>query len=146
MSDILHRIRTQAPLDRVLAAITTEKGLKTWWTDDTTAQPEPGFVNIFRFVGGTVEFHFKVDEIGNKRVAWTCLRGDKVPEEWVGTHAAFDLEPTEDGGTLIDFAHRDWKSAEGEFATCNTVWGELMHRLRDCAEGKPTRPYFVRAG
>lgn len=97
---------------------------------------------MFRFGGGAVEFHFTVDTLSKDRVAWTCLAAPKTPDEWVSTRVEFDLRPRKDGGTLLSFAHRGWRSAEGELPQCNTVWGELMHRLKAAAEGAPRGPYF----
>ena len=142
MSDILHRITIDAPAEKILPAITTAEGFRKWWTDDCDAVPKVGSVNIFRFHGGAVEFHFRVDELSPTRVAWTSLAAPKVPEEWVGTHVAFDLSPADNGGTLLRFGHREWGSTEGEFPACNTVWGDLMHRLKESVEGKPRGPYF----
>ncbi|MGH9367503.1 MAG: SRPBCC family protein [Thermoanaerobaculia bacterium] len=142
MTDILHRISADAPSDGILKAITTAEGFRKWWTDDCAAVPEVGSVNIFRFDGGAIEFHFRVDELTPNRVAWTCLAAPKVPEEWVGTRATFDLEPSKAGGTLVRFGHLGWRSTDGEFPACNTVWGDLMHRLKEYAEGRPRGPYF----
>lgn len=139
--DILHQISVRAPPQQVLAAVTTQAGLQSWWTASCTVKPEIGFINVFRFHQGEVEFHFRVDEQTPTHVAWTCVRAAKVPEEWVDTRLTFDLSAN-DGGTLLRFAHRGWRSIEGGYVDCNTVWGALMHRLWSRAEGKPTEPYF----
>ena len=47
-----------------------------------------------------------------------------------------------ENGTLVSFGHRGWRRADGAMAPCNTVWGALMHRLRDYAEGVGRGPYF----
>jgi hypothetical protein len=70
------------------------------------------------------------------------VEGPKAPGEWPGTRITAELAPAE-GGTRLRFAHRGWVSAEGAFAMCNTTWGELMHRLRDTAEGKGRGPLFA---
>jgi len=142
MPDILHRISISAPPERVRDAVVTTAGLRSWWTDDADARDTVGQVNHFGFAGGAVEFPFRIDEMGGARVAWTCLDGPKVPAEWVGTRLTFDLEP-QGSGTLLRFAHRGWRSVEGDLPQCNTVWGELMHRLKASAEGRPRGPYVV---
>jgi uncharacterized protein YndB with AHSA1/START domain len=142
MTDILHRITIDAPPDRILPALTTTEGFHRWWTDDCAAVPRAGTVNAFRFHGGDVEFLFRVDELSDRRVAWTCIEGERVPAEWVGTRITFDLSPGDGGTTVLRFGHLGWRSTEGEFPACNTVWGDLMHRLKACAEGNPRGPYF----
>jgi uncharacterized protein YndB with AHSA1/START domain len=144
MADILHRIPISAPGAKILPLITTSDGFRAWWTDDVEAKPEKGTIDRFRFHGGAVEFPFRVDEVSPSRVSMTCVEGPKVPAEWVGTRLAFDLLPAEAGGTDLRFAHSNWREADSNYMICNTTWGELMHRLRDAAEGKPRGPYFER--
>ena len=145
MSDILHRIPIDARPEKVLPIVSTTAGLKSWWTDDCEAEPRVGFVDVFRFDGGAVEFHFRVDEIGPGHVAWTCVDAPKVPPEWVGTRITFDWSSGKTGGSVLRFGHGNWRSVDGEFPACNTVWGELMHRLKESAEGRPRGPYFTSA-
>ena len=140
--DILHRITIDAPPEAILPAITTEKGFREWWTSDCEAVPAVGTVNHFRFHGGSIEFPFRVDELSPRRVAWTCLPGPKAPPEWVGTRVTFDLFGAPEDRTVLSFAHRDWPNADGDLPQCNTVWGDLMHRLKAAAEGHPRGPYF----
>ena len=105
MPDILHRITVKAAPDAVFAAVTTAEGLRSWWTKSSRAEPQEGSVFVFGFEGGSVEFHFRVDElVDNKRTAWTCVAAPKVPDEWVDTRVTFDLEPTDDGATVVSFA------------------------------------------
>lgn len=49
MPDMLHEVIIDAPPNSVYEAITTEKGLKSWWTADTEATPEPKSVAVFGF-------------------------------------------------------------------------------------------------
>jgi uncharacterized protein YndB with AHSA1/START domain len=138
MSDILHRITIAAPTERVFEAITTSEGLRRWWTADSTAEPRVGSVAVFGFGNRATVFRMRIEElIPGKRVAWICL-GDN--EEWQGTRLALDLTPTADGGTNLRFGHREWRSVDGGYATCNTTWGHLMHYLKAYAEGNASTP------
>lgn len=141
MTDLLHQIRVAASPAAVFAAITTTEGLSNWWASGADAAPTIGNVNVFRFDGGTVEFHFMVLELTADWTRWKCLPAQKVPAEWVETELTFKLVPAGDE-TLVNFAHRGWRRADGAMAPCNTVWGALMHRLRDYAEGNGRGPYF----
>ena len=140
-ADILHQVHVRAVPQRVLAAVTTQPGVRSWWTASCDVKPEIGFVNVLRFNNGAVEFHFRVDEQTPRRVAWTCVRAPKVPDEWVDTRLTFELAE-QDSGTKLRFGHRGWRSTEGAYAECNTVWAELMRRIGSHAEGKATQPYF----
>ena len=142
MPDSLHEIPVRADPQSVFDAWTTSEGLSSWWTKDSRAASEPGEVNVFVFDGGSVEFHFRIDEqVPGKRVRWTGVQADNMPNEWVGTRIEVDLEPSDDG-TRLRFGHVGWKSAEGMYCVCNTTWGELMYRLRDHCEGTGRGPLF----
>lgn len=141
--DSLHEITIAAPSSGVFNAWTTEEGLRGWWTADAAAPRASGEQYVFRFDGGRVAFHFRVDEeVAGERVLWTGVDGPGMPSEWVGTRIDVRLTPASDGRTRMRFAHRDWRSVEGAYCACNTTWGELMYRLRDWCEGRPRGPLF----
>jgi uncharacterized protein YndB with AHSA1/START domain len=140
MAEMLHEIQIEAFPDKVFKALTTEEGLKSWWTADTEAKPRVGGVAVFGFFNRSIVFKMRIDRLEpDKLIKWTC-EGDW--EEWIGTKLQFDLE-LGDGGTLVRFSHSGWRSTEGVFAKCNTTWGALMVRLKDYCEGKTPGPFFT---
>jgi len=42
MADMSHQVYIDAPPDKVYQAISTQEGLKSWWTIDTEAEPRVG--------------------------------------------------------------------------------------------------------
>jgi hypothetical protein len=74
-----------------------------------------------------------------QRAEWLCESG----QEWTGTRLVFDTT-SKNGGTMLRFAQADWKAETDYFVSCNTTWGELMFRLKACAEGKAPGPLFTR--
>ncbi|MEN8264105.1 MAG: SRPBCC domain-containing protein [Nitrospirota bacterium] len=140
MYDIRHEIIIDAPADKVSRAITTQEGLRSWWTADSTVQEKAGSVAVFKFLNGSVIFRMRIDElVPGKKVSWTCL-GD--PEEWKGTKLVFSLELTDNRGTNLNFIHSGWRSVEGDYPLCNTTWGHLMYILKEYAEGGSPGPMF----
>jgi predicted ester cyclase/uncharacterized protein YndB with AHSA1/START domain len=139
----VHEIGIHAPADVVFDLLSTQAGLSRWWTDAVIAAPTLGHVNRFAFGGGSVEMPFRVDgHEAPTSLAWTCIEGDRVPPEWVGTRIVATLMPQADGTTRLRFAHEGWRPDAKSFALCNTTWGELMHRLRDVAGGRQPGPHF----
>jgi uncharacterized protein YndB with AHSA1/START domain/ketosteroid isomerase-like protein len=137
-----HQLRIAAPPERVFDLLTTESGLRRWWTASTAATPEPGAVLRFGFDGDTVMMHFRVDRHDRARaLTWTCVDNPKSPREWVDTKIVAELEPDGDG-TVLRFGHIGWAKDDGALPLCNTTWGALMHRLRDAAEGRDRGPLF----
>jgi uncharacterized protein YndB with AHSA1/START domain len=139
MADMLHQIGIDALPRAVLAALTTEAGLRAWWTADSVARPELGSVAEFGFGNRATVFRMRVAELSDTRVMWECL-GDH--DEWRGTRLTWDLA-REGEGTVLRFRHGGWRSDQGWFALCNTTWGELLHRLKAHAEGRAPGPLFT---
>ena len=137
MSDILHSIPIAAPPETVFPLVATAQGLARWWAEDVSESD--GAVELGFFKRQT-SYRFRPQGHQAPRHAeWLCETG----QEWSGTRLVFDLEPSA-AGTLLRFTHADWRAATPYFTSCNTVWGELMFRLRSEAEGKPRGPLFLR--
>lgn len=140
MAEMLHEIEIDAPPERIFHALTTEAGLKSWWTADAVAKPEAGAVAEFGFNNRAVVFRMRIQELQRpRRVLWECM-GDV--DEWKGTNLLWQMEPTETG-TKVKFQHAGWLSDGGMFAMCNSTWGALMWRLKEYAEGRSQTPLFA---
>ena len=139
MPNILHQIQINSTPEHVFDLIVSSEGLRSWWTHDVEAEPVEGSVAVFGFNERATVLRMRIEElVAGRRVKWTCM-GD--PDEWERTEVEFHLAPKE-GGVLLHFAHRGWRSLGGEYAKCNTTWGGLMHRLKAAAEGQIPGPLF----
>lgn len=139
MPDLNHEVEINASPEKVYDAITTQKGLRSWWTGDSVAEPRVGSVAEFGFYKRAILFRMRIDVLTpGKRVVWACL-GDH--DEWKGTHLTWDISQ-KDGKSTLRFVHGGWRAASGFSASCNSTWGELMYRLKDYAEGKSPGPHW----
>jgi uncharacterized protein YndB with AHSA1/START domain len=133
MVDIKHYITIKKPASVVYKAVTEQQGLASWWTTDTIAKAEIGFINEFRFGD---RYHDKmkiINLVPGKKVLWECIYGH---EEWLGTKLIFDLEAKENH-TILRFSHGNWREVTDFYAICNTIWGQFLHSLKDyCETGK----------
>ncbi len=92
MIRIDHRFETTATAARFREALCTSEGVKGWWSRDCDIAGHVGGVHELRFQKGDrqVTMRFRVDVIGNERVAWTCTEnGNPV---WVGTTLEWRLK------------------------------------------------------
>ena len=141
MTDILHRVGIKAPVARVYDALATVDGIAGWWTRETSGVSTPG---------GKIDLAFSAPDgrrIGGMQMQVVALEPGKAvhwrfevgPDDWIGTHAVFDL--AEDGDyTIVRFRHRDWREA-GEFTEhCSTKWATFLLSLRDLVETGRGRP------
>lgn len=139
MPELLHEIAIEAPPEKVYPAVATQKGLRGWWTADTTAEEQVGGKAEFGFDKRTLVFRMTIEELAPpKHVVWSC-HGDH--EEWKGTKLIWDIAAS-DEGSVLRFRHANWKERSSFFATCNSTWGELMYRLKAYAEGKNPGPHW----
>jgi len=140
MPDIRHLIQIKAAPASVFPLVSTARGFGLWWTADTrdVVAPQPGVE--LRFPGGTTLYRIRAETfLPPTQAAWTCETG----REWTGTQLIFLLSP-EAAGTTLRFVHGDWQEETDYFLSCNTVWGELLFRLKAQAEGRGPGPLFGR--
>jgi uncharacterized protein YndB with AHSA1/START domain len=139
MAEMHHEIQITTASDKVYQALTTQAGLRSWWTADSHAEPRVGSTAEFGFNKKSVVFKMRIDELTpGQRVVWSCV-GDH--DEWRGTKLTWDISH-KDGVTTLRFNHNNWRSATDFFASCNSTWGMLMYRLKDAVEGKSPGPYW----
>jgi hypothetical protein len=77
--------------------------------------------------------------IPDQEVLMSC-RGDHP--EWSGTTLTWRIERDGDGITLR-FTHGGWKAMAPFCASCNSMWGQLMFRLKGFVEGRHPGPQWI---
>ncbi|VAW56484.1 hypothetical protein MNBD_GAMMA07-1576 [hydrothermal vent metagenome] len=137
MVDIIHRIGIAGSVNDVYKALTTDKGLSTWWTTDTVGAGKVGSIIAFRFGGGGPDFEvaeLKKDSL----VRWK--HSGEMPEPWMGTEISFQLSPG-DNQTYLLFVHSNWKTTSEFMAHCSTKWALFLMSLKDAIETGKGRPF-----
>lgn len=137
MKTIIHKLRINAPVEKVYKALTTQEGLAGWWTPEAKAQPEVGSILRFSF-GPTYFKEMKVEELKPQRkVKWLCIKGY---EDWLETTVNFELETHKDGTSLF-FHHDGWKEYSEGFAVCSYDWAIFLRSLKFLCETGKGFPY-----
>ena len=141
-ADLIHRININAPADKIYRALTTEEGIRGWWTTDVKMDGQAGGKAIFGFENHSIVFQMRIDELkASSLVRWTCVENNSP--DWIGTSQEFLLEPQTDAGVLLKFCHGGWKSGGDHCYYCNTTWGHLLVTLKRYAEEGVKNPYFI---
>jgi uncharacterized protein YndB with AHSA1/START domain len=141
-ADILHAVEIEASPEAVFEAVSTQKGLASFWTSDCDAEPEVGSEARFGFPAAPVDQRVRIEALEpGRRVAWTAL-GD-FPN-WEGTTLYWEMEPAQ-AGTSFLFRHGGWSDdyPEREWASVNWVWGQVVGRLKGYAETEKPQPFFA---
>jgi uncharacterized protein YndB with AHSA1/START domain len=129
---IKHLFHIDAPKEKVFEALTTIKGLGSWWTAQTSGDASKGGTIQFRF--GEVGPDMKVTGLKpNESVNWECIAS---PHGWTGNTLSFNLDENE-GKTRVRFSHDGFKEADDLYAICSFSWGRFMESLRQyCQAGE----------
>lgn len=137
MVNIDHEIKIQASPEKIFKAFSNLDELKAWHTRYIDGNPELNGILSFKGTEKPV-FLWKVVQFEpNKLVAWECIQG---PGDSVGTKAIYTLSKTEDNRTLVELSHTSWPDQKGNFRKCNTLWGILLHHLKNYVETGKAEP------
>jgi len=144
MPSIHFRRTVDASPDAVYQALATQEGLAGNWTDQLEVPEETGGVARFGFGpdwAKTLEVRIDALDPGH-RVEWTPVVG--FPG-WIGTSISWELEPAEDGGTVVHFRHGGWpeEAADAEMAMCGYTWAMIIDRLGRQVDRGERAPYFT---
>jgi uncharacterized protein YndB with AHSA1/START domain len=140
MADLSHQVPIDAPAAKVYAAIATQNGMRNWWTADTQMEERTGGKAEFGFDKRGMVFRMDIKALESaKRVVMQC-HGDHP--EWNGTTLTWTMD-SEDGKTVVRFIHSGWEGVTDFCASCNSMWGNLMYRLKGYVEGRDPGPQWT---
>jgi uncharacterized protein YndB with AHSA1/START domain len=130
-----------ADRDRVRRALTTEEGIRGWWSVRTDG-PDGDADGQLRVSFPDVEQPFELEMTRNEtdRVDWTV---GAYPPWWAGTTVRWDLSDNPDRpGTRLLFSHRDYDPSNPVIPIVTPAWAQIIVRLKQYAETGSPRPYF----
>jgi uncharacterized protein YndB with AHSA1/START domain len=136
MANICHTFSTNAPREKVMAALTTLEGLQGWWTETTSGDPAKGGEIYFRF-GEHGRIDVTVEENKDGFVLWRVI---DAADDWIGTHLEFKIVDDK-GQNRMMFRHTGWGEEAPFFHHCSTKWATFLLSMRDMVEGGTGRPY-----
>ena len=139
MPDIKMAVAIDASPEKVFPLCATPHGFSSWWAADVTENA--GVVDLGFFKRATLYRLELLRSLEAREVEWRVLSG----QEWAGTRILFELTPNK-AGTVLRFAHADWKAETDYFSMCTATWGELIFRLKAAAEGRERGPLFSADG
>jgi uncharacterized protein YndB with AHSA1/START domain len=140
MTDLHFNVPINAAPAKIYGAIATESGMQGWWTRDTRMEPKVGGSAEFGFDRRAMVFRMRIDALDpSLKVRMSCA-GDHP--EWAGTTLEWQIEPA-GSGAVLKFDHRGWRDATDFCASCNTMWGNLMFRLKAFVETGRASPQWT---
>ena len=129
--DSIHQVGIKATPEAIYAALTEQDGIKSWWSEHTTAEAVPNAVNEVSFYGGMAVFKLRNTKLkAGEKVVWSVEGG---PPPWMNTEISWEMSPGDGpmtGQTVVDFAHRGLELPEKPFGNVNFTWGWYLTSLK----------------
>ena len=129
---------------QIFKALTESRGLASFWTTDSVAEPKEGSVAVLSF--GRARLEMKVDELDEaKRVAWTCVNDFPMdPYCWEGTTVTWSLDEQDGDQTTVLLEHGNWPTDLSQSAVASTAfnWALILKALKSYVETGEPQPVF----
>ena len=137
MKTIHHVFEIASPREDVYAALTTSRGLASWWTTQVEAETAVGGIVDFTF-GGDFNPDMRITELRpGETVRWRCVAGH---EPWTDNDFSFELEPTTAGTRVRFWQQYARELSDDDYGVYNFNWGYYLESLRlvgETGQGKP---------
>jgi uncharacterized protein YndB with AHSA1/START domain len=131
----------------VYQALSTQQGLRGWWTEICDVPDKVGGLATFRF--GATHKVMRIDRLEPEReVRWHCVEADiEAPgiekrDEWLGTDIVFRLSRRGSGETVLDVEHIGLVPSLQCYAICNSGWDYFLASLKAFVGGGKATPFL----
>jgi uncharacterized protein YndB with AHSA1/START domain len=145
MTHYRRQVDLAAPPAAVYAALSTQAGLRGWWTLTCDVDEAEGGSATFRF--GPHRKTMRIERLDPEReVRWRCVDAHiAVPgmpaDEWVGTSIAYRLAPDGPQRTRLDVEHVGLTPALACWELCRTGWDQFLGSLQGLVEQGHGAPF-----
>lgn len=139
MTEIIHELTIKGKKEDAYNALTSEKGLSSWWTTDVKVREKIGSINEFGFYGHKAIHYMKVKDLKpNNEVEWVCEKS--VLEDWIQTTIKFILY---DGpnGLQLRFVQSGFKTTDGLYGAFNYNWANYLTSFKNYVENGKGNPH-----
>ena len=153
-ADFSMKLKFKAPARKLFEQLSTEKGIRHWWTHHCEMEERVGGQATFRFPKAGFYAVVRIARLEQDRcVEWMCI-DSKHPEktgfsnlkDWVGTTLRFEIAAVDQGQSLLTFTHAGLAPLEC-FGVCSNSWSFYLNdSLRDYLEQGSGTPYRDDAG
>lgn len=137
MADIFHNLPIRGSARQVFEAISTPRGLNSWWTNKCSATPSKDAEYELGF-GPGYEWRATASQWLPDSVFE--LRFIQSDDDWRGTRVGFRLAEN-DGVTAVSFHHLGWPEQNEHYQTSCFCWAMYLRLLKRYVEFGEVVPY-----
>ncbi len=137
MRQMNHSVRIDAPAPDVFEAISTEAGIRGWWTPACDFSGV-GFTVSFQEDSVAMTHRIDVADPAGGHVRFTCT-DHRNNIEWLYTVLDWQLRPSRNAVEL-HLRHENWARDADLYESCDEGWKRFLHSIRslvETGEGNP---------
>jgi uncharacterized protein YndB with AHSA1/START domain len=148
--DFYHTLRLPVSAKNVYEAVSTEDGVRNWWTRFADIGKETGCIAEFRFP--TAGFYVKAEIqslIPSKLVEWKVIdsmhpekSGFSNLRDWEGTLIRFEIEHVSESESVLHFTHQGLTEELECYQVCENGWNSYLSSLKDLLVNGQGKPYL----
>lgn len=139
MNTIEHTIEIRATPAAIRDAVTSQAGLRSWWTTDTDVAGDRITLR-FEKAHGVMEVDFAVTASSDSRVELACV-GERNNPDWLATTLSFALGAA-GNATRVGLAHSGFRARNEVFDMCTKGWAFFLASLKSYLEGEAGTPHI----
>ena len=148
MNDFQHQLLIHADAATIYNALTTQHGLRHWWT--TTCHAGQAVGSTIEVLFGTTRKLLRIAALSPAReVRWECLEAHldvpgiiTKPAEWEGTTITFTLAPVSENATTLTLTHTGLVPTFQCYEICTAGWQQFLASLKAFAEHGKGTPFM----
>jgi len=108
--EIKQELNIKAPAETIYNAMSTDKGIKGWWSLKSLVGEQEGKKSLLKFDknkdGNIMDMLFETETlIPNQKVVWNCI--DNSNPAWIGTKIITEIKVGKDGVNVV-FSHSNF--------------------------------------
>jgi uncharacterized protein YndB with AHSA1/START domain len=149
-NDFNYTLRLPVSANNVYEAISTEKGVRKWWTEFADVGQNTGSMAEFRFPKAGFYVKAEIQSLfPSKLVEWKVIdsmhpekSGFSNLRDWEGTLIRFEIEHVSEDESVLHFTHQGLTKELECYQVCENGWISYLSSLKDLLLNGQGKPYL----
>ena len=147
--DFQMKLSISVSVEKLYVAVSTEEGVRNWWTQFAKAGKEVGSLAEFRFPKAGFYVMAEISALEpNHLVEWKVIdsmhpeaSGFSNLRDWEGTIIRFEMEQVSEGESILYFTHIGLSEELECYQVCERGWTSYLSSLQKLLETGKGNPY-----
>lgn len=132
-------IDIQADNARVLEALSTQKGIESWWTVDASVNEREATYRFLGRPGGGRTVTFRVEHKTADKLVLRCVKNENNPD-WQDTELRFEVKSA-GSAVRVELKHSGYPAKNVTYDECTKGWAFFLGSLKSYLETGTGTPF-----